>query len=198
MKDLFVLSEVLIIKVISQPVHRCDYLDVPRGTEPGSLLLGAHHSLQWHTGRESPCRCRRPGGAGSIPGSRRCPGGGNGNPLQDSCLPNPRDRGAQWATVCGVTKVRQDWTTEHTQHNHCSRNFWPEMTWAFHLYTFGEKYDAEGLTCSLHALLHEKSGLWPLHHWWNLPGNISTGSHVPRNPALSHRPQLRTHYEVFA
>ena len=30
---------------------------------------------------------------------------GNGNPLQDSCLGNPRDRGAWWATVRGVTKA---------------------------------------------------------------------------------------------
>ena len=31
---------------------------------------------------------------GSIPGSGRCPGGGNGNPLQYSCLENPMDGGA--------------------------------------------------------------------------------------------------------
>ena len=35
----------------------------------------------------------------SIPGSGRSPGGGNGNPLQSSCLENPMDRGAWWATV---------------------------------------------------------------------------------------------------
>ena len=40
----------------------------------------------------------------SIPGSGRSPGGGNGNPLQYSCLENPRDGGAWWATVRGVTK----------------------------------------------------------------------------------------------
>ena len=39
--------------------------------------------------------------AGSIPGSRRSPGVGNGNPLQYSCLENPRDRGAWWATSMG-------------------------------------------------------------------------------------------------
>ena len=43
---------------------------------------------------------------GSIPGSGRSPGGGHGNPLQDSCLGNPMDRGAWWATVHGVTKSR--------------------------------------------------------------------------------------------
>ena len=39
------------------------------------------------------------GDVGSIPGSRRSPGVGNGNPLQYSCLGNPMDRGAWWATV---------------------------------------------------------------------------------------------------
>ena len=43
---------------------------------------------------------------GSIPGSRRSPGGGNGNLLQYSCLENPMDRGAWRATVHGVSKSR--------------------------------------------------------------------------------------------
>ena len=41
---------------------------------------------------------------GSIPGLGRSPGVGNGNPLQDSCLENPIDRGAWQATVHGVAK----------------------------------------------------------------------------------------------
>ena len=45
--------------------------------------------------------------AGSIPGSGRSPGGGNGNPLQYSCLENPIDGGAWWATVHRVAKT---WT----------------------------------------------------------------------------------------
>ena len=44
------------------------------------------------------------GDVGSIPGFGRSPGGGNGNPLQCSCLENPMDRGAWQATVQGVTK----------------------------------------------------------------------------------------------
>ena len=44
--------------------------------------------------------------ASSIPGSGRSPGEGNGNPLQYSCLENPMDRGAWWATVHGVAKSR--------------------------------------------------------------------------------------------
>ena len=50
---------------------------------------------------------RNAGDPGSIPGSGRSPGEGNGNPLQYSCLENPMDRGAWWATIHGVTK---SWT----------------------------------------------------------------------------------------
>ena len=52
-------------------------------------------------GKESACSA---GDQGSIPGSGRSPGAGNGNPLQYSCLENPMDRGAWWATVHGVAK----------------------------------------------------------------------------------------------
>ena len=44
------------------------------------------------------------GDVGSIPGSEKSPGGGNGNPLQYSCLENHVDGGAQWVTVHGVAK----------------------------------------------------------------------------------------------
>ena len=46
------------------------------------------------------------GDLGLIPGLGRSPGEGNGNPLQYSCLENPMDRGALWATVHGVAKSR--------------------------------------------------------------------------------------------
>ena len=55
-------------------------------------------------GKESACNAVNPG---SIPGSGRSPGEGNGNPLQYSCLENPMDGGAWWATVHGVAK---SWT----------------------------------------------------------------------------------------
>ena len=42
----------------------------------------------------------------SISESGKSPGEGNGKPLQDSCLENPMDRGAWWATVYGVVKSR--------------------------------------------------------------------------------------------
>ena len=48
---------------------------------------------------------------GSIPGLGRCPGVGNGNPLQYSCLENPMDRGAWRATV---REVEESGMIEHT------------------------------------------------------------------------------------
>ena len=55
-------------------------------------------------GKESTCNA---GDLGSIPGSGRSPGEGNGNPLQYSCLENSIDRGAWRAILYGVTK---SWT----------------------------------------------------------------------------------------
>ena len=53
------------------------------------------------SGEESACQTED---TGSIPGSERSPGEGNGNPLQYFRLGNPMDRGAWQATVCGVAK----------------------------------------------------------------------------------------------
>ena len=47
------------------------------------------------------------GDLGLIPGLGRSPGEGNGNPLQCSCLENPMDGGAWWATVHGVTNSQR-------------------------------------------------------------------------------------------
>jgi len=43
--------------------------------------------------------------SGSVPGLGRSPGEGHGNPLQYSCLENPMDREARWATFHRVTKT---------------------------------------------------------------------------------------------
>ena len=55
------------------------------------------------------------GDSGLIPGSGRSPGGGNGNPLQHSCLGNPIDRGTWRATVHGVAESDM---TERTASTH--------------------------------------------------------------------------------
>ena len=55
------------------------------------------------------------GDMGLNPESGRCPREGNGNPLQYSSLGNPMDRGAWWATVHEVKRVRHDLATEQQQ-----------------------------------------------------------------------------------
>ena len=55
----------------------------------------------------------------SIPGSGRYPGGGHGIPFQYSCLENPMDRGAWWATVHRVTR---SWTWLKQLSTHARRN----------------------------------------------------------------------------
>ena len=61
------------------------------------------------------------GDIGSIPVSGRSPGEGNSNPFQYSCLENPMDRGAWWATVQGVSK------------SHIQLSNWKEITKIFKL-----------------------------------------------------------------
>ena len=61
----------------------------------GTINIGGSDS------KESACNV---GDLRTIPGSGRSPGGGNGYPLQHSCLENSMDRGAWQATVYGVTK----------------------------------------------------------------------------------------------
>ena len=72
--------------------------------------------------KEPVCQCRRHWRCRFIPGSRGSPRGGNGNPLQYSCLGNPTGRGDWRAVVYGVTKSQtrlNDWAHTHT-HTHSS------------------------------------------------------------------------------
>ena len=72
-----------------------------------NVLVASHIQLfgtPWtggSDGKESACNARD---LGLIPGLGRYPGEGNGNPVQYSCLENPMDRGAWWATVHGVAE----------------------------------------------------------------------------------------------
>ena len=70
--------------------------------------------------------------AGSIPGSGRPPEGGNGNPLQSSCLENPKNRETWWATVHGVAKSQ----TRLSMHTHTFSEYvyqyWSQEEKPFH------------------------------------------------------------------
>ena len=70
-------------------IYKCFYHGFPGGSEVKASASNA-------------------GDLGLIPGSGRSPGEGNGNPLQYSCLENPMDGGAWWATVHGVARVGHD------------------------------------------------------------------------------------------
>ena len=72
------------------------------------LTAGFHGGLD---GKESVCNVGDPG---SIPGLGRCPGEGNGNPLQYSCLEKSMDRRTLWATVHGVAKSQTRLSDKHT------------------------------------------------------------------------------------
>ena len=66
----------------------------------GTLTQECQGFLVAQMGKESACVAD----LGLIPGSGRCPEKENGYPLQYSCLENPMDRGAWWATVHGITE----------------------------------------------------------------------------------------------
>ena len=77
-------------------------------TQPTFLFMGPS-AQSWSfpngsLGNESTCNARDIGDVSSIPGLGISPGGGNGNPLQYSCLKNPVDRGPWQARVQGVAK----------------------------------------------------------------------------------------------
>ena len=63
-----------------------------------------------------------PGDAGSVPGSGRSRGVGNGNPLQYSCLENPMDRGSWQGAVHGVVKGSD--ATGHRLNNNRQITMW--------------------------------------------------------------------------
>ena len=58
----------------------------------------------WLSGKESFCNAGATGDVGLIPGTRKSPGGGHGNPCQDTCLESPVDKEAWQATVHRVAQ----------------------------------------------------------------------------------------------
>ena len=111
------------LKSESEVAQLCPTLSDPMDCSlPGSSVHGIFQArvLEWgaiaptpvflgflgsSAGKESICNA---GDLGSIPGSGRSPGEGNGNPLQCSCLENPRDGGPWWAAISGVGQSRTE------------------------------------------------------------------------------------------
>ena len=79
-------------------------------------------------GKEPTCNAGDTGDVSSTPGSGRSPGGGNGNPLQYSCLKNPMNRGASQAMV---QRVAKRWTqlSTHT-HTHTQGGSGGQRSWS--------------------------------------------------------------------
>ena len=84
---------------LMRPKHR-EYLGLPNLINGASQVVQVVKNVLANAGDARDM--------GSLPGSGRSPGVGNGNPLQYSCLKNSMDRGAWWATVHGVARVRQN------------------------------------------------------------------------------------------
>ena len=75
------------------------------------------------------------GDLGSIPGSGKFPGEGNGNPLQYSCLENPMHRGAWcWLLSMGLQRVGHDWATSLCFFQLCIREYFKIISPLFSLY----------------------------------------------------------------
>ena len=116
---------------------------IPGMAEPGGLPpMGSHRvghdwrdlaAVAWASQvvlvvKNLPANAGDTGDTDSIPGLGRASAVRNGNPLQYSCLENPMNRGAWWATVHGSHRVRHDWrdlarmhapsiTTDHLDKN---------------------------------------------------------------------------------
>ena len=78
------------------------------GSLVGSDLIASRWDHDFPGGPAAKNLPANAGNTGSVPHSERSPGGGNGNPLQYSCLGDPMDRGACWLQSIGSQRVRCD------------------------------------------------------------------------------------------
>ena len=116
-KGMATCSNILAWRIPGREVRRGDWRglgspdrDAEREAENrNNLELSEHDCPGGSRGEESACNAGAPG---TIPGSRRSPGGGNGNPLQYSCLGNLKDRRAWRATVHGVIGIEHNLATK--------------------------------------------------------------------------------------
>ena len=101
---LLISTFILLLQVRRTPWHRLPTrLSTFHFLEPPESALSFFIYNPVPSSKEVACNA---GDVGSIPGLGRSLGERNSNPLQNSCLENPTDRGAWWATVRGVAKSR--------------------------------------------------------------------------------------------
>ena len=130
-------------------------------------------------GKESACNTRDPG---SIPGSGRSPEEGNGNPLQYSCLENPKDGGAWWAIVHGVAKS-QTWLSDFT---YSPPNSPPIQAAIYHWADFPVLYSRTLLVIHFKCIFIFGRTMWHMGSkipcaWTHVPCSGSTVNHwTPR------------------
>ena len=106
------------VAVVLLPGSQPEWCEVRNPSRARLISTCVSRVLGFPGGSEVKASACNAGDLGSIPGSGRSPGEGNGNPLQYSCLENPMDRGAWWATVHGVAKSQtrlNDFTSLHFQ-----------------------------------------------------------------------------------
>ena len=99
------LGEFNIVKMAMPPkaIYRFNAVHIKISMRFFTELEQIRASLGGSDGKES---AHDAGDLGSVPGSGRSPGEGNGYALQYSCLENSMDRGAWWTTVNGIAKSR--------------------------------------------------------------------------------------------
>ena len=141
---------------------------------------GASQVAQWV--KNLPANAEDPGDIGSIPGLGRSPERGHGNPLQYSCLENPVDRGAWWATVHRSQRVRQDWSSWAQHRGKGKYSFW----------------NIPGLSCYSEQGFHSNYLPPPPYNWLQLRSGRSEisnplGSNLPHEVRQISRPSPLWH-----
>ena len=115
----------------------------------------------WLSSEKSASSAGDAGDASSIPGSRRAPGGGHGNPLQYSCLENPMDRGGCWAVIHRGAKS-QTWLKQLCMHAYLKMV--KMVHFMLHALYHNFKKQEKEKKCSLSSV--EPQGFWVFPGGW--------------------------------
>ena len=126
--------------------------------------------------KSPPAKARHMKDAGLTPGLGRLPGGGNGNPLQYSCIRNPMDRGPWWATVQRVASLTWLSISAWYVHIYINSCCWKSCPWttglqaphpslSFRIDWFNPAPQFKSISSSVLSLLYGPT-LTPIHDYW--------------------------------